>query len=219
MGDAPGQPPAEQPRGRHDRGHQDQRALLERPQQVLGVTELLRHLDRAPPAAERDGRDAVDVAADVDVLVLGHLPGVGGARHRAVGGDHRQPGGAAVHDRPVRAEHLHVRAGRTHDVVPGLGRGEVLRRHPLVAHLVPQVLHDLVEHRLLVDPDQPGGRRVGQHADEDGDGGRHRREGHREGGAQRHQLRPRPGQERGQQPAQHRSLTAHPRGPQSSRST
>ena len=31
--------------------------LLERPQQILGVAELLRDLHRAPAAAERDGRD------------------------------------------------------------------------------------------------------------------------------------------------------------------
>ncbi len=51
-GDAPGQPPAEQPRADHHGRHQQQRAPLQCPQQVLGVAELLGDLHRAPAAAQ-----------------------------------------------------------------------------------------------------------------------------------------------------------------------
>ena len=61
--------------GDHDGGHQQHGPLLEFAQQVLGVAELLRDLHRAPPVAERDGRDPVHVVADVDVPVLHQRPG------------------------------------------------------------------------------------------------------------------------------------------------
>lgn len=189
-GDAPGQPPAEQPRRDHHRPHQQHGPLLQLPQQILRVAELLGHLHRAPPAAERDGRHPVAVAGDVDLPVLHPLARGGGRGCPPVGGGHGQRGVPAVGYHPTAPEHLHIRTGGPDDVVQGpvvigVGRREITRVQRRLAHLDPQVLHDTGEDGLLVHPHQPGGGVVTQEPDEDGDHGGHGGEGQGEGGPQR----------------------------------
>ncbi len=99
-----------QPRRDHHRPHQQHGPLLQLPQQILRVAELLGHLHRAPPAAERDElRDPVAVAGDVDLPVL-HPPARADAavRRSAV----VTAGGVPpVGYHPTAPEHLHVRTG------------------------------------------------------------------------------------------------------------
>nr|BBJ52833.1 hypothetical protein SAVMC3_54620 [Streptomyces avermitilis] len=185
----PGQPPAEQSRRDHNAADQQERPLLKLAQQILRVAELLRDLHRAPPVAEGDGRHPVEVAGHLDLLVLRQLPGRGGLGDLPVRGGHRQHRVPPVRDRATGAEHLHVRTAGPDDVVEravvvGVGGGEVLGVQCVVPHLFAQVVHDLREHGLLVQADQPGGGVVAQEADEDGHPDGHRRERQREGGAQ-----------------------------------
>lgn len=180
----PRQPPPEQPGRDDDAGDEQQGPLLQLPQQVLGVAELLRDLHGTSAAAERDGHHPVAVVADLDLAVLDHHPGQGRVGRTAVRVANGQAGGALLEDLPARAEHLDVRTTGADQVVArtaAAARREVLRRQRVLLDQLPQITHDLGEHGLLVDPHQPRRRAVAEDPDEDGDDARHRHERHGEG--------------------------------------